>query len=327
MGLLIMYVLQKSIILRFLPLLFVALALVACDDDDSDDPISEQNLAPSQTKLYIFGDSLSDTGNLGRPASSGSDLPAPFFENRISNGRVIVEYIAESLQTEAEASNYLDTEEEGTNYAIAGANAVDDDTVINLDLQIESYLTKNNDEVDPNNIFLFFIGGNDVIDAVSLGEADGRALLTGAAVKVSEAVDAIVSRGGTEIVVLNVPNIGRTAKFQAGPAEEIALATTLTQHFNAEVQSNVQGYESNTVRLTTIDIYAALEDIINRATELGFTNTTQGCYNIDELSFEDYCSVEQFDDFVFFDDIHPTGKIHRLLGEEAARQLAAARAN
>ena len=211
-----MHVIKTSITLRWLVLLLVALPLFGCNDNDDDDDQPAQ--IPAQTKLYIFGDSLSDTGNLGRPASFGSDLPAPFFENRISNGRVIVEYIAQSLQTEAEASNYLDSEEEGTNYAIAGANAVVDDTVINLDLEIESYLAKNDDEVDPNNIFLFFIGGNDVIDAVSLGEADGRALLTSAAVKVSEAVDAIVSRGGTEIVVLNVPNIGKTAKFQAGPA-------------------------------------------------------------------------------------------------------------
>ncbi len=89
----------------------------------------------------------------------------------------------------------------------------------------------------------------------------------------------------------------------------------------------MQGYQSNTVRLTTIDIYAALEDVLGRAAALGFTNTTQGCYNIDELSFEDYCNAELLDEFVFFDDIHPTGKTHRLLGEEAARQLAAARAN
>lgn len=319
-----MLILHTAIKSRLLPLLLVALTLTGCNDNDNNDSPAVGNANPPQAKLYIFGDSLSDTGNLGRPASFGDDLPVPFFENRISNGRVIVEYIAESLQTSAEASNYLDTEEEGTNYAIAGANALDKETFINLDLQIESYLMKNDDEVNPDNFYLFFIGGNDVIDAVSLGEAGGRELLSRAAVKVGEGVDAIVSRGGREIVLLTVPNIGRTAKFQAAPAAEAALATVLTQHFNAEVQSIVQGYESNTVRLTTIDLYAALEDVLSRASELGFTNTTQGCYNIDDLSFEVYCSAEQLDSFVFFDDIHPTGKTHRLLGEEAARQLTAA---
>ena len=299
--------------------------LAACSDDNDDN--DAENQTRPQAKLYIFGDSLSDTGNHGRPASFGSDLPAPFFENRISNGRVIVEYVAESLQTVAEASNYLDTEEEGTNYAIAGANTLDKETFINVDLQIDSYLMKNDDEVNPDDTFLFFIGGNDVIDAVSLGEVEGRAMLSRAALEVNEAVDAIVSRGGREIVELNVSNIGRTAKFQAGPAEEIALATTLTQHFNTEVQSNLQGFASNSVRLTTIDIYAALDDVISRAAELSFTNTTQGCYDIDELSFEVYCSAELFDEFVFFDAIHPTGRTHRLLGEEAVRQLEAALAN
>lgn len=310
---------------RLLALWLSALALFACSNDN--DSGSANSVGPQQAKLYVFGDSLSDTGNLGRSASLGNDLPAPFFENRISNGPVIVEYIAASLQTDVEASNYLDTEEEGTNYAIAGANALDRDTPIDLDLQIESYLMKNDDRVNPINIFLFFIGGNDIVEAVSLGEQAGRQELSRAAEEVSQAVDAIVRRGGNEIVVLNVPNIGRTPQMLESDPGDAALATALTQHFNAEVQSNLQAFVSNTVRIINIDMYAILEDIVGRAAELGFTNITQGCYLTNDLRFADFCSAEQFDSFMFFDDIHPTAKTHCLLGEAAAQQLAAARAN
>ena len=46
------------------------------------------------SNMYIFGDSLSDTGNR---ATVTGDFPAPFFMNRVSNGQVAVEVLATSL--------------------------------------------------------------------------------------------------------------------------------------------------------------------------------------------------------------------------------------
>ena len=60
--------------------------------------------ADSFSRLYVFGDSLSDTGNA---ASVVNDLPPPYYKNRFSNGPVAVEVLAKKLGLSADASLYL----------------------------------------------------------------------------------------------------------------------------------------------------------------------------------------------------------------------------
>jgi phospholipase/lecithinase/hemolysin len=62
------------------------------------------------SRLFVFGDSLSDTGNLY--AMTGGYPPPPYWNGRFSNGKLWVEYLADSLQMPIAA---------GDNYAVAGA--------------------------------------------------------------------------------------------------------------------------------------------------------------------------------------------------------------
>ena len=62
------------------------------------------------TKIYAFGDSLSDTGNLF--ALTGGFPPPPYFEGRVSNGIVWIEYLADAMGMDFESV---------VNYAFAGA--------------------------------------------------------------------------------------------------------------------------------------------------------------------------------------------------------------
>ena len=72
------------------------------------------------SQLVIFGDSLSDTGNLG---SVIGGIPAPYFNNRISNGPVAVETLSAKFNDTANASLHLLGLNAGHNYAVAGAKA------------------------------------------------------------------------------------------------------------------------------------------------------------------------------------------------------------
>lgn len=47
----------------------------------------------SYNKLFVFGDSLSDTGNISLVL--GENLPPPYFMNHITNGPVAVEVLAQ----------------------------------------------------------------------------------------------------------------------------------------------------------------------------------------------------------------------------------------
>ncbi|HEY9660166.1 MAG TPA: SGNH/GDSL hydrolase family protein, partial [Allocoleopsis sp.] len=53
--------------------------------------------APSINTLYVFGDSLSDTGTVFRATGGLYPSDPPYFQGRYSNGRVWVEYLADYL--------------------------------------------------------------------------------------------------------------------------------------------------------------------------------------------------------------------------------------
>ena len=75
---------------------------------------------------YVFGDSLSDNGNL---ASIGPSIgltfnDPPSFNNSFTNGPVAVQLLAESLGLSANASLWLTSPSpQGTNYAVGGATS------------------------------------------------------------------------------------------------------------------------------------------------------------------------------------------------------------
>ncbi|KAI3741666.1 hypothetical protein L1987_59340 [Smallanthus sonchifolius] len=95
------------------------------------------------TSIISFGDSLADTGNLKQLSSkSNSQLPhfmfPPYGETffhkptgRCSNGRLIIDFIAESLgiplipPSEGVRENSLIEKGQGVNFAVAGATALD----------------------------------------------------------------------------------------------------------------------------------------------------------------------------------------------------------
>ena len=94
--------------------------------------------AQNYSNVYVFGDSLSDNGNL-----MALDPSVP---QRFTNGPVAVEVIAAGLGMSLTPSYHLlQTPPFGNNYAIAGAKAVDEDgneqtPDINLPTQVNAFL-------------------------------------------------------------------------------------------------------------------------------------------------------------------------------------------
>ena len=133
--------------------------------------------------LYVFGDSLSDTGNL---ASVRGDFPAPYYQNRVSNGPVVVDVLAERLGLSARASLYLLGRQEGGNYAVAGARARGND-LIDLTSQVVMFLAQQRNEASPDALYVVFVGGNDLRDARDM--TDPKAANAAVDAAVSEIVD------------------------------------------------------------------------------------------------------------------------------------------
>ena len=73
-----------------------------------------------------------------------------------------------------------------------------------------------------------------------------------------------------------------------------------------------------------LDVAELLNDLISSAAARGFTNTTDPAapdLDAGDLFYDESQVVPNPDEYLFWDDVHPTAALHRLLGFEAIRAV------
>ena len=275
------------------------------------------------SRLVVFGDSLSDTGNL---AEITFNFPFPFYRNRISNGPVTADRLATSIGSNADASLHLANRIGGYNYSVAGGNIKGSDTE-DLSAQMSAYLSRDNAQADPAALYLVMMGGNDLRDVRSFVSSAAAQLEMDSVLDVlSQQLQRLIDAGAQWLVVPNGPNIGRipeTLERESSDPGVSQRATQYTQYFNQQLKQRLTSLaRENRVRITQFDLFSELESLIANASALGFSNTEEPCFELSGFRFHSECVLgTRFDRFVFFDNIHPTEKTHRLIGESLIRTV------
>lgn len=271
-------------------------------------------------ELVVFGDSLSDTGNLA--SLTVIDFPWPYFDNRVSNGPLAVDVLAAQLGLSADASLHLVFADGGGNFAVDGARAAGDDPE-DLVWQQQAHLARAGGTVIANALYVVMIGGNDLRDARNRdSSAAAEAVVDAAVASIRQLLDTLLQLGAEKLLVVNAPDIGRIPetleKAQQDPAI-VLRSTRLSQRFNA-----LLGAEIATLRqlhgeaLLEFDLFSYFKALLDNAVSYGFVNSEEGCFDPQSYSFHPECfSLDgiRFDRFVFFDSIHPTAKTHELIGK------------
>ena len=281
------------------------------------------------SRLIVFGDSLSDTGNL---AAIRGDLPPPYSQNRITNGPVVVEVLAEQLGLRADASLHLLGRRAGTNYAVAGGRARGQD-VIDLSGQVVAFLAQHGNDAPRDALYVVFIGGNDVRDARDAKDADeANDILDDAVDDIARNVRLLSRAGARSFLVMNSADVGlipetRLRAAAANDAFFVRRATQVSDRFAEELRRQLQRLrrQQPSLFVQEVDVYSASRQVAQQAAQLGLSNITDGCFNSRDFTFHPDCPQGSgFDQFYFFDEIHPTAKVHRLIGEGIHRGLVEA---
>lgn len=108
--------------------------------------------ASSVDKIVVFGDSLSDNGNLYQYFGHSFPSSPPYFNGRFSDGPVWVETLVESCYEKDSKTHLLD-------YAFGGAE-VNDEPGPSLKNQIALYLNAHQDRANENSLYIIWIGAN-----------------------------------------------------------------------------------------------------------------------------------------------------------------------
>lgn len=278
-------------------------------------------------RIYVFGDSLSDTGNL---ASVVGPLPEPpYHGNRITNGLVAVEVMANRLGLPLQTSLHLIGPAIGTNYAVAAAKVTRNDP-IDLNTQVALFLANHGGVAPANALYVMFIGGNDIRQArETVGWTAATQLLDEATLTIATQMQVLATSGAKNWLVVNAPDIGRIPETRliaeaTGLTGLAARTTALTMLFNDSLKHQVKLLEEEAdIEAERFDLFKLFGRIITKSDKLGFSNSTDPCFSSALMTFTPGCNFGlNFNQYVFFDEIHPTARVHAMVGEAMYRKVS-----
>jgi len=250
------------------------------------------------TEIYVFGDSLSDSGRLFQAIAVP---PKPYFDGRSSNGKVWVEYLATGLNL---------TYNPQTNFAWAGASTgtlnvwepeYPDVTLWGLQQQVDSYL-ENTKSADSNALYIVWAGGIDFLGDVS----DPQKTITTAITNLVTTVAKLRQHGAQHLMVANMPDLGKSPRGLA--SDSSAAMSVLTQAFNQALAENLQPFN-----VIQVDMPSALDVITDSSTFFApqfpkLTNFTEAC-----LDKKAGTVCDNPNQSFFWDDIHPSTLGHQAI--------------
>ena len=283
-------------------------------------------LATPVSAVYVFGDSLSDTGNLAD--AFGVPFPnPPNYHDSFTNGPVAMELLAEHFGVRADPSLFPTgfsnvhnlpglSSVPGTNYAVGGATATDRGAAFSfLDLpeQVLAFVNHVGAGNAPQNaLYAVLVGGNDIRTAAHA--LDNSLVITGVASELTQ-IQNLIKNGAKNVLVSNVPDVGDIPEFaQESTTAEEADAQAFTSQYNNALAAGVQGLElaNSAVTFHYFDLYDYTHELLANASALGFTNTTDPCYVTgfppQPVIATPSCGAgaQNIDQFFYWDHIHPT---------------------
>lgn len=285
--------------------------------------------AAAPSKLYVFGDSLVDAGNVW--IGSGFTVPPAsqgFFQGRFHNGPAWTDIINQRL-TGSYTSPYLAG---GSNYAVGGARAAGNAIVAapgggvavlpGGPAQAQWYVGQNGLTIDPGALYVISFGNNDAT-AIRTGETyidgpGGTVIPVDAATYTQAFVSNIVNtaafalNGGARVLVGGVPK----------PDDAISIA--LNDALNAGLDPLSAAFGNRLIRYDYASVFAQMRDDptafgLAAGTNFG-TGPTDNCLaNRQAVNGVIGCSG-----YFSFDGTHPTKQVHQALARDIAPLLGLA---
>ncbi|AOY60383.1 MULTISPECIES: SGNH/GDSL hydrolase family protein [Desulfococcus] len=254
-------------------------------------------VAAAFDEIVVFGDSLSDNGNLLLIENQPRPDPAIYYQGRFSNGPVWVEYLADLPRL----NTSLDDR------ALGGAQT-DGLVPPGLVEQVNVYIAVEGPPLSRDSLFIIWIGGNDFLN----GNGDFQA----SADNIETAMARLVANEARHILVLNLPDLGAIPDTLGTP--EAAAATAFSLNFNAELGNLITRFigEHPAVAFYEFDVFSFFLEILNDPAAFGFSNVTDPSPNFQiENNFDGAGHL-------FWDERHPTTATHALLADRVLAALA-----
>lgn len=265
--------------------------------------------AQSYSRLVVFGDSLSDNGNLYLATGGSTPASPPYGAGRFSNGPVFTERLGFN------AANFMGPVTGSINYAFGGARTDSQAQPLGMRLQLAQYQQRGG-TFGANDLVSVLGGANNIFQGLPAAGASTNPtgaitpVALGAASDMNFIVNSIAQAGAGTVLVTNLPKLSLTPQFRATPAAPLADFAVTT--FNGALLTglNATAAARPGTNIILMDLFKVGDVISGNPSAFGVSNVTQPCFNGVTV-----CSNP--DSYFYFDGVHPTAKGHEVIARLA----------
>ncbi len=185
-------------------------------------------------------------------------------------------------------------------------------------------------------LYTVWSGSNDLLNLLgssafaSQSAATSQAEVAQSAQNEVNAVISLVDLGAKTILVGDVPNLGLIPEVTAEGSTVEQTATAYAQYFNIELQSDLQGASNQLAgaAVTVLNIFGLLSTTTPGTVVPGpngdtITNTTDSAYT-GSFTADNGTLAANADNYLYFDQLHPTQTGHQAIANLAAADLGIA---
>ena len=288
-------------------------------------------------RIFIFGASFMDSGN--RFADTGETAHPPFDPtaftsyniggHRPSNGHTWVEVLAKEMNLAKWAKPaYRDPVFGNYAYAYGRAREVPYAVGKSLGTQVNDWIANGYCTSDPMTDTLFIVDGAyaDLFDIKAAFDAGDMGAAFTIMEEVADVIEANIRTlygcGARNFLFVYIPPAEYSPLANQGlPPEEVPTLLSEAYNFNLYLElfdpSDDDPLPAD-INIAPLNFFFVFKEIMAIRESLGFTNVTDTCitYNVIKDAF-----CKNRDEYFWWDIVHPTKKVHALLGEIAFMYL------
>ena len=283
--------------------------------------------AQALKEIVVFGDSLSDNGNIYEYLNHQLPLSPPYYQGRFADGPVWVELLMEKYYPGNIAAHLDDRA-----YGGAGIGTLEDNNQFSLQNQIKTYLEQH--QLKSDSMYVIWMGANNYFNLPDHPDEVVHEVIN----VIKQQTEMLVARGAKHLMFMNLPDLSQTpaaTEFEA--VDELRYLSLLHNRLIQQMLTELRKAYPK-VQFLDYDVTTIMSDIIKKPAAYGFTNTTTTCFeHLEEAfapRFEHNVMLNKLDSlalprtdvncdsYLFFDLYHPTEHAHRIMADRIYHLLS-----